>query len=367
MAAPAPVDLAVVIPARDAAHFLPRTLGALPPGVPVVVVDDASRDDTAARAAALGARVLRLPARSGPAAARNAGARALEAEIVLFLDADCVPHPDVIGRVRAAFAADPALVGLSGSYDATPPERNFSSLYLNLRHHCTHQLAPADTRSFWAGCGAVRRHAFLAAGGFDGRRYPEPAIEDLELATRLGRLGRLRFDAALQATHLKRWTLASAVDTEIRRRAVPWARLVATSADAPRGLNLRGAQRAAALVAPLALAAPAGLGWALASGSGALAVASLAAIAVAAALNAPLLACFARHAGPRFAVAAFAFHQLHLVYAGAAFAAALAWQRGRGRGEAASRASRPQDEAAGNDAAQREREDGEAERRPATP
>jgi len=361
-------DLAVVIPARDAARFLPRTLGALAAErLPVVVVDDASGDDTAARAEALGARVLRLPARGGPAAARNAGARAVDAEVVLFLDADCVAHPDVAARVRAAFAREPDLVGLSGSYDADPPERNFCSLYMNLRHHYTHQVAPPATRSFWAGCGAVRRRAFLAAGGFDARRFPAPAIEDVELATRLGRGGRLRFDAALQVTHLKRWTLASLVDTEIRRRAIPWARLAARSADAPRGLNLRASQRAAAAVAPLALAAPPALAWALVEGRPAVAAASAAALAAAFALALPMLACFARRAGPRFALAAFAFHQLHLVYAGAVFAGTLAWERRRRRRlpVSAGPGSGPQHEAQRDDPAERERERGEAGRRPA--
>jgi GT2 family glycosyltransferase len=366
----ADLELAVVIPAHDAARYLPRALGALPPGLPVVVVDDASTDDTAACAAALGARVLRLPAQGGPAAARNAGVAALDAEVVLFLDADCVAHAGVPARVRAAFAADPGLVGLSGSYDAEPPERGFFSRYMNLRHHYTHQSAPPDTRSFWAGCGAVRRRAFLAAGGFDARRYPAPAIEDVELAVRLGREGALRFDPALQVTHLKRWSLLSLVDTEIRRRAIPWARLVAQEPGAPRALNLRVAQRVAVVLAPLALAALAVVPWSLASGRHLpLAVLCLGALAGAAALSAPMLAAFARQAGAGFAARAFWFHQLHLVYAGAAFAAAFALERWRMRRARASprRGSGPQDEAAGDDGAERERERGEAERRPAAP
>lgn len=357
----------MVIPAHDAARFLPRVLGALAGAhVPVLVVDDASRDDTASRAEALGARVLRLPVQGGPAAARNAGARALAAEVVLFLDADCVAHPDVPARVRAAFAREPALVGLSGSYDAAPPERNFASLYMNLRHHHTHQIAPADTRSFWAGCGAVRRRAFLDAGGFDARRFRAPAIEDIELAVRLGRHGALRFDAGLQVTHLKRWSLGSLVDTEIRRRAIPWAQLVAAAPEAPRGLNLRASQRAAALLAPLALAALPILVWALARGRLGVAAASAAALAAAWALNASLFACFARRGGPGFAAGAFLFHQLHLVYAGAAFAIALLVERLRLRRRPAP-ASGPQHEAGRDDPGERERERGEGERRPAAP
>ena len=73
---PAAVELAVVVPAYDAARFLGRSLPALRgagPDLPVVVVDAGSTDETGALARELGARVVRLPVREGPAGARNAG------------------------------------------------------------------------------------------------------------------------------------------------------------------------------------------------------------------------------------------------------------------------------------------------------
>jgi glycosyltransferase involved in cell wall biosynthesis len=48
----------------------------IPPAFEIIVVDDASTDETSAVAAELGAVVLRLARNAGPAAARNAGARA---------------------------------------------------------------------------------------------------------------------------------------------------------------------------------------------------------------------------------------------------------------------------------------------------
>jgi GT2 family glycosyltransferase len=335
-------ELAVLIPARDAAHFLRSSLAALRASahdLPVLVIDDGSRDDTSAVAAGLGARVLSLPEAGGPAAARNAGARTVQAELLLFLDADCVPHSDVIERVLTVFRGQPDLVGLSGSYDAEPPERNFASLYMNLRHHFTHQQAPAETPSFWAGCGAVRRAAFLEAGGFDAQRFRSPSIEDVELATRLGRLGRLRFDPAIQVKHLKRWTLRGLVETEIRRRAVPWAQLLAESDHAPRGLNLRPSQRMAAALAPLALASPPLLVWSVAGTRPVLAAACVAVLVAAWALNGRMLGFFRRQVGAGFALAAFAFHQVHLVYSSAALAVTLACKhadRRRPRGSATS-------------------------------
>lgn len=83
--------VAVVLPAHDAAATLPAALRSLQQQTlapaEVVVVDDGSKDDTAAVAGRHGARVLRQPQR-GPGAARNAGIRATAAPLVAFLDAD---------------------------------------------------------------------------------------------------------------------------------------------------------------------------------------------------------------------------------------------------------------------------------------
>lgn len=56
----------------------------------VIVVDDGSTDDTAERATAAGAKVLRLPGSAGSKAhAMDAGVAATDASHILFVDADC--------------------------------------------------------------------------------------------------------------------------------------------------------------------------------------------------------------------------------------------------------------------------------------
>ena len=240
-----PIRVVVVVPAYNAEAHLREVLSAAQRAGPdgaVVAVDAGSTDATARIAEELGARVIRLPKRAGPAEARNAGAREASAEVILFIDSDCVAHPDVVERVRSAFAEDPELVSLTGSYDAFPREPGFFSQYMNLRHHFTHQVAQREPATFWAGCGAVRRDAFLRLGGFDAERYPSPQIEDIELGMRLARLGKTRLDPQLNVTHLKRWTGRSVVATDVRRRAVPWARLILESGEVPNDLNLRSSQ-----------------------------------------------------------------------------------------------------------------------------
>ena len=322
------VAIAIVIPAHNAARFLSRSLPWIRncfSGVPLLVVDDGSTDGTAELARSFGVGILQVPSRAGPAAARNLGAKETEADIIFFLDADCVPHRDALERVRLAFRTDSGLVALSGSYDADPPEPDFFSRYVNLRHHFTHQRSRRESASFWAGCGAVRRREFLEAGGFDAARFPRPQIEDIELATRLRRFGRLRLDRELQVTHLKRWSLRSLVTAEVADRAIPWTRLIVETAELPDDLNLRRSERVAGAIAPLALAAVPVALWAMWQAQWIFLVPCTMVIAASLLLNWPLFRFLARRQSVAFAAGAWLFHQLHLSYSGVVFVFAAAY------------------------------------------
>lgn len=317
------VELAVVIPVYNGANFLRHSLPAFAradPGTRVVVVDAGSTDETAAVASEFGAEVIRLGQREGPARARNVGANETVADVILFVDADCVPHPDALDRVRAAFRDDPQLVSLTGSYDANPPETNFFSDYMNLRHRFFHQRARRENATFWAGCGAVRRLPFLEIGGFDAERFPRPQIEDIELGLRLRRIGKTRLDPELEVTHLKRWDLRTVVETDIRCRAIPWARLILETGEIPNDLNLGWSQRIAAGIAPLALAALVAAPLGAWSGHWGIALLATAALIGSYLLHADMVGYFAELRGRRVAAGAWLFHQVHLFYSSATIA-----------------------------------------------
>jgi glycosyltransferase involved in cell wall biosynthesis len=99
--------------------------------LPVVVVDDGSTDDTAARAEAAGATVLRQVPNAGKGAALRAGFRhALEqgAEAVVTLDADGQHDPAEIPRFLAAFEAGrPELVVGRRDFSEMPVVRRMSN------------------------------------------------------------------------------------------------------------------------------------------------------------------------------------------------------------------------------------------------
>jgi GT2 family glycosyltransferase len=316
------LPIAIVIPVFNGAATLGECLAALTPslraGDELVVVDDGSTDASAAIAVAAGARVVRQPANGGQAAARNAGVRATTADVVLFVDADVVAAPDVVERVRAAFATRPDVAALFGSYDDRPRAGGVVSPYRNLLHHYVHQRGAADAFTFWAGCGAVRRTAFTHVGGFDERPWRR-AIEDIELGYRLRAAGhRIVLDPTLLSTHLKRWTLRSMLWTDTMARALPWTRLMIETPGTGSDLNLTLAQRASVALVGAALALGAlGLAWPR------LLWPACAALAAVVWLNADLYRYLAARRGVGFALASIPLHLLYFVCSGVGFA--LAW------------------------------------------
>src|SRR5262249_29366916 len=140
---------------------------------------------------------------------------------------------------------------------------NFLSQYKNLFHHYVHQHSAGEIRTFWSGCGAIRRGVFLAFGGFDAQRYRQPAIEDIELGTWVSAAGhRIVLDQHIKVTHLKRWTLGSLLKTDIFARGVPWIDLMWRTGALVDTLNVQHTQRlSVALVYLLALSMVAAAWW----------------------------------------------------------------------------------------------------------
>ena len=300
---PSRPSLSVVVPATDRPGSLARCLQAIreanDPPEEVVVVDECE-----------------LP---GPAAARNDGAHRASGDVLVFVDADVLPHADAFERIRSAFESSPELIAVFGSYDDSPEAPGTVSGFRNLLHHHVHQQAPGPATTFWAGLGAVRRDAFLRVGGFDSERYRTPSIEDIELGVRLARVGELRLDPQLLGTHLKRWTLRSMVLTDFSRRGVPWASLLLRERAGTQALNLGWSHRLSALAAVVFAAAVLVRRVGLAFWSAAAFVA----------LNRSFYALLRRRRGGHVASIGVALHALHHLVGIAAASTALAMHLGR--------------------------------------
>lgn len=240
--------IAVIVPVYNSSPQLRKCLDALAQSSETdfefIVIDDGSTDDSVAVAQSSGAQVLSTGGRKGPACARNIGARASGADVILFIDSDVCVKPDTLARVRAAFQKDPELTALIGSYDDEPESPDFLSQYKNLMHCYVHQRGREAATTFWSGCGAIRRLTFLEFSGFNELMYRRPAIEDIELGYRLFYNGRkIILDRSLVVKHLKKWTFWGLLKTDILDRGIPWTELILRDRNMPNDLNLHLSQR----------------------------------------------------------------------------------------------------------------------------
>lgn len=189
-----PVAVSIIVPAYDAAATIGACLDALAAqtGLPdrpeLLVVDDGSRDATAAIVAAHPAGVgLLQQAHRGAAAARNRGAAAARGRVLLFTDADCRPRPDWAAEMLRPFAEDPGLAGVKGCFESDQPallarftQAEYAEKEARMLRHAS--VPFADTAA-----AGYRAEVLRAAGGF---REDLRAVEDTELAFRLAAAGR---------------------------------------------------------------------------------------------------------------------------------------------------------------------------------
>lgn len=256
-----PVFLSIVIPAYNAAHDLSACLESLKTikdlSFEVIVVNDASTDDTPQVAARYGVRLFSKLVKSGPASCRNWGVHEARGEWIFFMDADVTAHPDTIARAMTHLRQNPDVDALFGSYDDSPADPALVSQFRNLLHHHVHQtgqfenhLRPAST--FWTGCGLIRRSVFLTMGGFDFWRYRKPAIEDIEFGYRLSAHQRkIVLARDVLCKHRKLWTLASMIRTDFFQRGLPWSLLMFRSPLKSTDLNVDNRQKIAAIASGL--------------------------------------------------------------------------------------------------------------------
>jgi GT2 family glycosyltransferase len=258
-----PLSISIIIPAHNGDDLFQQCLASVtaldPAPTELVVVVDGNCGQARELAETVGATVIAIPDRTGPARARNLGAWQARGDILFFVDSDVALPSGALNHIMMLFASEPDLAALIGSYDDEPGAPDFLSQYRNLLHHFVHQTGDEEASTFWGACGAIRRDAFLALGGFD-EAYRYPSIEDIELGYRLKRAGyRIHLHKSLQVKHLKQWDPVSVVKTDFFHRALPWTELILRDSHFVNDLNLRVSSRASVALTFLLLGATAGV------------------------------------------------------------------------------------------------------------
>jgi GT2 family glycosyltransferase len=190
-----PPSVTAIVVAFDSAHVLPDCLAALArEGVPVIVVDNGSSDETAAMAESLGARVIRNGRNEGFGRAMNIGVRAAETPFCLLTNPDLVYEPGAVAALLAAAERWPD-AGLLAPRIVEPDGRFFWQARSLLSPYLQNpggrlSLPEGDCCApFLSGAALlIRRDLFLGLGGFDPDLFL--FYEDDDLCRRVAESGR---------------------------------------------------------------------------------------------------------------------------------------------------------------------------------
>lgn len=177
--------ISLIIPAHNEAQYLPYTLRSVliamqqvEPALELIVVDDASTDETAKIAAESGATVVPVSLRH-IAAVRNAGSHVARGELLVFLDADTRLPPETLAAAWRAYRRGCVGGGCRVEFDQPLPFGPRSGL----------RLWNTLSRIFRWAAGSflfVRPEAFHRVGGFNERFF---AAEEIALSEALKPLG----------------------------------------------------------------------------------------------------------------------------------------------------------------------------------
>jgi len=168
------------------------------PDYEVIVVDDGSKDETAAIAGECGYPAISTPNR-GLSSARNTGLEAASGEIVAYIDCDARPDRDWLRYLAAAFRATDN-VGIGGP-NLPPPDSWVADCVANAPGGPVHVLLSDDEAEHIPGCNmAFLRQRLLDVGGFDPRF--RAAGDDVDICWRLQENGgTLGFSAGAVVWH----------------------------------------------------------------------------------------------------------------------------------------------------------------------
>lgn len=206
-------EITVVVPTRERPESLARCLTALDAqtvdSIEVIVVDDGRPGNEAVERAvgrSSARRLLRSP-RPGAAAARNAGAAAARAPLVLFTDDDCVPHPGWAAAVAGALREHAAAAGTT--LTASPGDRLAVASQHVADYLTTSSLDSARRIRFAASSNLGCRTEVLRALPFD-EGYPASGGEDRDWCARLIEAGHeLSFVPDALVTHHQQLDMGS--------------------------------------------------------------------------------------------------------------------------------------------------------------
>ena len=188
------MDVTTVIPVRNREQFIVRALESVSsqtyPSMEIIVVDDASTDETPRIIEKLANKLsnlvlIKLPENVGAAKARNVGAEAARGDLLAFLDSDDTWYSEKLEKQISEFRVGEdiaalfcgVLVTTNNSSHRNIPPTNVPLLTLYHHNPCSCSTA------------MIPKKVFTQVGGFDASL---PSCHDWDLFIRLAEIGKIR-------------------------------------------------------------------------------------------------------------------------------------------------------------------------------
>jgi glycosyltransferase involved in cell wall biosynthesis len=217
----APIKASVIVPVRDGARHLRRTLPSLREALPadweMIVVDDQSSDESTQVARLYADQVvLNLAGPSAPAA-RNAGAGVARGEFLIFVDADVrVTRTALLSLVRELEA--PEIACTFGVYSEGRHLSTFGGRFKNIWVRYSYLRSPSRVRWMNTALAAVRREVFWSVGGFDGQDDWLEGGNDMDFGRVLDeKIGPVILLHGVDCDHLKELSLRGLLRNDFHR------------------------------------------------------------------------------------------------------------------------------------------------------
>ena len=186
--------ISTLIPCYNQAHLIGHVVSALlaqtiPPDE-IIVVDDASQDESASVVKSLPVILIQHTNNLGLSHARNSAIKAATGDILVFIDADAVAAPNLIETLLTGYQ-HPRSANLGG-VGGRGIETQLNSVYDRWRaNHSSQGFGPKvrdDVPFLYGLCMSFRRSAIETVGGFDPF-FSQTCGEDVDIGIRMRRAG----------------------------------------------------------------------------------------------------------------------------------------------------------------------------------
>jgi len=185
--------ISIIVPAFNSEKTITKTIQAIQKQetkeeTELIIVDDNSTDKTVQEIKKFNKiKLIQQEKNSGPAVARNTGAKNAKGEIIVFTDSDCIPEKNWLDEMIKPFE-NSEVVGVQGAYKTK--QKNLTAKFVQIEIEDRYDLMKKKEFIDFIGSysAAYKKKVFLEFNGFN-EKFHSASGEDPELSYRMEKKG----------------------------------------------------------------------------------------------------------------------------------------------------------------------------------